>query len=670
MITEKAFATICVVLLIGTSAFAVAGGEISKSNPAEPEPDPIVWLNTDMVDNVYPAYTEQALKDNFYAYTLNDVYSGLASCSSSDEAVAQFNKNLSLDSCRVRLATNINSLFSGWESIEGDDDGLFSLYLSLYKDEDKSDEFALVGQYLDEIEAMDTAEEFEDYVETGGLGYFRDTFTSKIVFNSGDNGQTAAVIAPGALPWYSNMSEASETAAEASLEAFGKILDLYFADEPEKASAYFDDFSTLSETLYDARDENTVTCTYSEALAYCSSYPLSADLKAYKDGGCDNFTLADTGYIAKLDFLTGDGYKYARAMAVYAVLMDSAYRLGTDYVSIIVNKDSPSPLDVIVREMYGSTYGMYIGKYYTQAFGEPIRDQLESAMYGIMDAAKTYFSSLEWISDETKERIAEKISAIKVMACGPEGEQWELFDYSSALGSTSFVGMTAKMRAANEKILVAQSTMERGDYWPVNVYPHVVNASYSPSANSIYLRTAFFDGRIGTEYPAEVLYGTIYTVLAHELTHGFDAAGADFGPSGIKDPGWLFTESERKEFSDRISELVKFLDRVEVLPDTYMDGDMVDKEVTADMGGLAITLCMASSLDGFDYDLFYQAVVHQFPQMYTYEEYLSSLETDVHPSAMLRINLALMQFKEFLDYYGITEGDGMYLKDSVNPWRA
>ena len=43
---------------------------------------------------------------------------------------------------------------------------------------------------------------------------------------------------------------------------------------------------------------------------------------------------------------------------------------------------------------------------------------------------------------------------------------------------------------------------------------------------------------------------------------------------------------------------------------------------------------------------------------------------DVHPLSYLRINTTLQQYDEFLDFYGIKEGDGMYLapEDRVNIW--
>lgn len=43
---------------------------------------------------------------------------------------------------------------------------------------------------------------------------------------------------------------------------------------------------------------------------------------------------------------------------------------------------------------------------------------------------------------------------------------------------------------------------------------------------------------------------------------------------------------------------------------------------------------------------------------------------DEHPMMYLRINTNLQQYDEFLNYYGITEGDNMYLapEDRVAIW--
>jgi putative endopeptidase len=46
------------------------------------------------------------------------------------------------------------------------------------------------------------------------------------------------------------------------------------------------------------------------------------------------------------------------------------------------------------------------------------------------------------------------------------------------------------------------------------------------------------------------------------------------------------------------------------------------------------------------------------------------LSADTHPLNYLRINIVLQHFDEFLNLYGIHEGDGMYLapEDRVDIW--
>ena len=43
---------------------------------------------------------------------------------------------------------------------------------------------------------------------------------------------------------------------------------------------------------------------------------------------------------------------------------------------------------------------------------------------------------------------------------------------------------------------------------------------------------------------------------------------------------------------------------------------------------------------------------------------------DSHPLEYMRINATLAQFEEFDDFYGIKEGDGMYIapKDRLEIW--
>ena len=109
--------------------------------------------------------------------------------------------------------------------------------------------------------------------------------------------------------------------------------------------------------------------------------------------------------------------------------------------------------------------------------------------------------------------------------------------------------------------------------------------------------------------------------IGHEITHGFDSNGSNYDETGKLNEGWLFTESERREYNSRISGLVGFLDGIAVIPGQAHSGKLTNGEITADMGGVAIMLLMASKVKNFDYKVFFANYAKSMAKMYTLEEY-------------------------------------------------
>ena len=58
------------------------------------------------------------------------------------------------------------------------------------------------------------------------------------------------------------------------------------------------------------------------------------------------------------------------------------------------------------------------------------------------------------------------------------------------------------------------------------------------------------------------------------------------------------------------------------------------------------------------YDLFFSSFAGIFARKIKLESVYADFQ-NVHPLNYLRINTVLQQFDEFLDFYGIREGDGM-----------
>ena len=78
------------------------------------------------------------------------------------------------------------------------------------------------------------------------------------------------------------------------------------------------------------------------------------------------------------------------------------------------------------------------------------------------------------------------------------------------------------------------------------------------------------------------------------------------------------------------------------------------------MAGIKVVLQIVATRENFDYDKFFRSYADLWAMQITPEAMYIFLN-DEHPMGSLRINATLQQTDEFLHFYGIREGDGMYL---------
>ena len=79
------------------------------------------------------------------------------------------------------------------------------------------------------------------------------------------------------------------------------------------------------------------------------------------------------------------------------------------------------------------------------------------------------------------------------------------------------------------------------------------------------------------------------------------------------------------------------------------------------MAGMKAILAIAAQKEDFDYDAFFRQFATVWRIQGSYPSLVTLVAQDTHPMRYLRINATLAQFDDFVDFYGITEGDGMYL---------
>ena len=113
-----------------------------------------------------------------------------------------------------------------------------------------------------------------------------------------------------------------------------------------------------------------------------------------------------------------------------------------------------------------------------------------------------------------------------------------------------------------------------------------------------------------------------------------------------------------------------YYDAIEVFDDVYVNGAVVSGEAIADITGLECMLKLSESDTDFDYDKFFRHYALNWRSVESYEYAYMNVLQDPHPLNHLRVNAVVQQFDEFLETYGVKEGDGMYLapEDRILVW--
>jgi putative endopeptidase len=122
---------------------------------------------------------------------------------------------------------------------------------------------------------------------------------------------------------------------------------------------------------------------------------------------------------------------------------------------------------------------------------------------------------------------------------------------------------------------------------PPYTTPTSVNAGYNPQTNSIDITAAIVQPPFyvpGAD--AAVNYCTIGAVIGHELTHGFDSNGRQYGPAGNLRDWW--TPQATAEFKKRTDVLVQQYSEFTLLPGLKHNGELTLTENTADLGGITL----------------------------------------------------------------------------------
>ena len=393
----------------------------------------------------------------------------------------------------------------------------------------------------------------------------------------------------------------------------------------------------------------------------------------------EEYIVTNPAYLEKLNELcTEDNLPLIRDMFVvygavgYAGMLDrECYEWSVECSNAVSGATGILPDETAFSGAVSETLLWPVAQLYTATYlKQEDKDRISALVDETLDAYHGILSEADFFTEETRAKAIEKLEAINKGILYPDS--WEKYSYEKLNFASREEGGTLWDASAEiTKFLIAKSVEDYSKPYDKEKWvdaPHAVNCFYIPSTNSIYIMGAFARGGMyRSDMSDEELYATVGAVVGHEISHAFDSSGGQFDKNGNLASWW--TEEDYAIFQERNAKMADYFNAMHPWEGQDFYGSIMTGEACADMAGIKVMLLLAAENPDFDYDLFFRTFANVWLLKDTLERAYVRIN-DVHPMGYLRINATLQQYDEFLDFYGITEGDGMYLapEDRVAIW--
>ncbi len=327
----------------------------------------------------------------------------------------------------------------------------------------------------------------------------------------------------------------------------------------------------------------------------------------------------------------------------------------------------------LVNGSLGEAVGeIYVAKYFPPAAEKQMGELIED----LRGAYQSRISGSTWMDPATK-----KAALVKLAAFEPRiGHPVKYIDYSSLQVDRGDVLGNAMRAGEFQHQLQLSRFAKPVDRSLWSMTPQTVNAYYSSLSNQItfpaaILQPPFFDPNAD---PA-VNYGAIGAIIGHEMGHGFDDQGSQFGPTGKLENWW--TDAAKTAFKARTSALGKQYDAYEPVPGTHIKGELTMGENIGDLGGIEAAYAAfqryqarhgkAKVINGLTGDQRFFLAYAQAWQTKVREDALrQQLLTDPHSPATARVNGVVRNVDAWYKAFNVKPGDALYLppEQRVHIW--
>ncbi len=336
-------------------------------------------------------------------------------------------------------------------------------------------------------------------------------------------------------------------------------------------------------------------------------------------------------------------------------------------------KEQPPRWKRCVRATNGDL-GEAVGQKYVEVtFGAEGKERTLKMVNTIEASLREDIRTLPWMTDVTKNRALEKLSAITNRIGYPD--KWR--DYTrytvvrgDAFGNSQRANVFEFAREMNK----VGHLVDKGE-WPYP--PPTVNASYNPLQNNItfpagILQPPFYDNQADDA----MNFGGIGAVVGHELTHGFDDQGRQFDPDGNLNDWWKPADAD--EFKKRTKCVVDEYSGFTAVGDLKVNGELTLGENVADNGGLRVAyMALLKDLAGKDpapidglsaQQRFFLGWANAWCQNRRDEVSRLAAQTDPHSPGKYRVNGTVSNMPEFQEAYHCKADAPMVSKNACRVW--
>lgn len=412
-----------------------------------------------------------------------------------------------------------------------------------------------------------------------------------------------------------------------------------------------------------------------DLTAQTPSLNWSALLPLMKVNGVDSVLVGNPAFLKTADvLLTALPLQDWKAYLRWNVLAGAAPYLSNAFVAesfrlsqVLTGQKEQTPRWQRMSGLIDTNLGDLLGQLYVQKYfkGEA-KTRMQEMVNNLQQTFADRIGRLDWMSDATKQRALQKLTAFTKKIAYPD--KWK--DYQGVnISGTDFVSNLRSTGQWRYNYMVNRlgQPVDRTEW---GMTPPTINAYYNPVNNEIafpagILQFPFFD--FGAD--DAIIYGGIGSVIGHEMTHGFDDQGAQYGAAGNLENWW--SKEDEAKFKGKAQQVVDQYNAYTVLDTLHVNGRLTLGENLADIGGLSIAFEAftktaqfkeGKKIDGFTpQQRFFLSWAQIWRNNAVPEMQAQLVLTDPHSPGQYRANGAVVNMDEWYTAFNVQPGDKLYV---------